>query len=77
MSRSRKKNPITTYCAHTQKKDKRWCNRAFRKLERQNLRVGRALPIKTIEIEDTWCFVGDGKWRCTPEDDLYEKIMRK
>ena len=77
MSRSRKKNPVTTYCAHTQKMDKCRCNRSFRKLERQNLHVGRALPMKTIEIQDTWYFVGDGKRRWTPDDDLYEKIMRK
>lgn len=77
MSRSRKKTPVTTYCAHTQKKDKRWCNRAFRKLEHQNLRVGRALPMRTIEIQDTYWFVGDGKFRWFPDDDLYEKIMRK
>lgn len=77
MSRSRKKTPVTTYCAHTQKMDKRWCNRAFRKLEHQNIRVGRELPMKTIEIQDTWGFVGDGKHRWTPDDDSYEKIMRK
>lgn len=77
MSRSRKRTPVTTYCAHTQKMDKRRCNRAFRKLERQNLRVGRVPPMKTIEIQDTWWFVGDGKHRWTPEEDLYEKILRK
>ena len=78
MSRSRKKTPVSTVaCCKSQKRDKRICNRAFRRKSKISLKQGRELPYRTREIMDVWNFAGDGKCYWGFDCKYIEEILRK
>lgn len=83
MSRSRKKNPfmaITT--ADSEKEDKRFANRKFRKLCRHLTRLqSEYIPTRIREVSEYWDFSKDGKvnwsystWR---DDEMMMIAYRK
>ena len=83
MTRSRKKNPGTTWaCCKSQKKGKQMASRKFRRRSRTELASGRdeRLPLKSIELTSPWDLGGDGKvlHNLTGRtDDDIRKIMAK
>ena len=77
MSRSRKKNPFSTYAGDSNKQDKRKSNRAFRRLSKVKIIKGKDAPMSLRDVSNIWCFAGDGKFRAKTEDPCYEEIMRK
>ena len=75
MSRSHRKSPCVTVIGRSNKKDKRFVNRAFRRMERTNTGTDRYLPERTREIRDVYDFTSDGLtfW----DDTLPSELMRK
>ena len=76
LSRSYKKNPIfgiTT--ADSEKWDKTYCNRRFRRLEKAAIEKGTEPPIRNDEAVNYWWFAKDGKHYMA--DWASEKNMRK
>ena len=80
MSRSRKKTPIFGWCGKSEKKDKRFANRMFRRKEKVKIAMEQyeKLPIDMDEIMNVWAMSKDGKgyWK---EALTFEngKFMRK
>ena len=77
MSRSRKKNPFSTYAGDSNKQDKRKSNRAFRRLSKVKIIKGKDAPKSIREVSNVYFFVGDGKFRVNMEHPYYKEIMRK
>ena len=82
MSRSKKRMPGCTCGGNiSRKKGKQVCNRKFRRKEHVLLhqREEQLLPLKSLEIMDTWDIGGDGKcfFGFYPEEEWYVKLMRK
>lgn len=74
MSRSRKRTPIRTILGRkSQHRGKKAASRRFRRIARVRLLVGReVLPLKSIEITDTYDLGGDGKvYR--PDDENWNR----
>jgi hypothetical protein len=61
MSRSVKHFPAGWWCYHSAKKDKRVCNRGFRRVNRERLKDDRPLMIDLDEYMTHWDFRADGK----------------
>jgi len=71
MSRSYKKNPIVgNTCAESEKRDKRYANRKFRKMIKSKLHTSHydtdtledtIFPSKQKDASDNWLFSKDGK----------------
>jgi hypothetical protein len=61
MSRSKRKKPFFRYCGHSDKQDKRFANRKFRKAEKRNLNVGVEPPSHKREVSNIYYFSSDGK----------------
>jgi len=63
MSHSRRKTPIFGNCGHSEKKDKRFANRMFRRKEKTKIAMGQfdSLPIYMDEVVDLWSMTKDGK----------------
>lgn len=87
MARSKRKTPIFgNSCAASEKQDKRFANRALRRIGKQQIQKcldfeGLA-PTLIKEVSSTWVFAKDGKHYWFPELDSqkYEyflKLMRK
>ena len=75
MSRSRRKHPFCGWsCAESEKKDKQFANRAFRRRVKIALAAGRVMP-KLREVSGVYWFDKDGKQRFDPQTS--EKGMRK
>jgi len=71
MSRSLKHHPAGGHTKNgSEKQDKRYANRAFRRLTNQMLSTGQydKLPIKIAELVDVWSMSKDGKsyWTDAP-----------
>lgn len=79
MSRSVKKNPVTTFVVcKSQKAGKVECNRRFRRIAKAWLKCGRTLPVRTREVMDQYDLGGDGKARWfSYSDEFIKKIKRK
>ncbi len=79
MSRSRKRIPVSTNaCCKSQKKDKRICNRTFRRKSKILLLKNEDLPLGTREVLNVFSFSGDGKHYVRSTDySLIEKVLRK
>ena len=78
MARSRKKTPVhgmTT--ASSEKEDKRFYNRRFRRVSKQALRVNpeREVLPHLREYSNPWCMDKDGKVRFDPKK--HPELMRK
>lgn len=80
MSHSKRKTPICGHTGRSEKKDKRFANRGFRRLTKSKIAVGDfdTLPIFMSEIMNVWAMSKDGKhyWKEMP---TWEggKYMRK
>lgn len=75
MSRSRNKlkfRAITT--AKSEKKDKQETNRKFRRIVKQNVKIGNEDLPKIREISNIWSFDKDGK---IYDPDMTAKDLRK
>lgn len=90
MSRSHKKHSAAKICGRSDKKDKRFANRRFRKLTKQLLREMETerLPQSMREVSTTYDFSSDGLaiWMPCPGPDhpnpwwteeAWKKMMRK
>ena len=77
MSRSRKKHPVVWCCGRSNKAGKRQANKRFRRIVHQRIKSGYYVPVHVKEITDFWCTPADGKFRLTPEDNYYEKSLKK
>lgn len=82
MSRSKKRTPAGTWChCKSQKKGKKVSHRRFRRKARIVLLSNdeTMLPIRQIEITDSWNLGGDGKtyYGYHPNEDWFMRIMRK
>ena len=77
MSRSRKKHPVVWCAGRSNKAGKRQANKRFRRLVNQRINSSYPIPIYVREVTDFWSMPADGKWRLTPEDDYYERSLRK
>ena len=82
MSRSRKRTPAGTWCCcKSQKRGKQICHRRFRRSEHCLIQVGtfELLPMHQRDVMSQWDLGGDGKcyYGYHPEDDWFQKIMRK
>jgi hypothetical protein len=90
MSRSHKKHSAAKICGRSDKKDKRFANRRFRKMTRQLLREleTERLPQSMREVSNAYTFSSDGlaMWMPCPGPDhpnkywnkeAWEKMMRK
>jgi len=78
MSRSRKKQPVTSVTTETsEKQDKRLANRVLRRNTRRQLGKDpeEAVLPEMREVSDPWMMGKDGKHRFDPEH--YPKGMRK
>ena len=75
MSRSRRKHPFCGWSyADSEKKDKQFANRAFRRRVKCALATGRVVPDRR-EVSKVYWFDKDGKQRFDPKTS--EKGMRK
>ena len=76
MSKSYKKTPIFGIAGSSEKEDKRFANRAFRRISRVllNKEEYEKIPIRMRETIDVWCMSKDGKsyWSNAP-DRFYRK----
>lgn len=76
MSKSVKKTPIGGIAGSSEKQDKRFANRAFRRITNSLIQTGdyEKLPLKIREIVDVWSMSKDGKryWNNAP-DYYYRK----
>lgn len=76
MGKSKKKTKIFGHCGHSEKKDKRFANRMFRRKQKAAIQVGELdkLPTDVEEVYPIWSMSKDGKeyW-----PDAQEKDMRK
>lgn len=75
MSRSFKKHPAIKIAGKSDKQDKRFANRLFRKISKRLMRLGKE-PLHFLkECSNTWSFSSDGLayWH----NDLDKKFMRK
>lgn len=63
MSRSRKKTPIFGHCGHSEKKDKRFANRMFRRRTKVKIAMEQyeKLPFYMDEVMEIWAMSKDGK----------------
>ena len=78
MSKSRKKNPASTVVnCKSQKKDKRLCNRAFRRKSKTCIKTDCDLPYRTRKIMNVYNFAGDGKCYWGFDCKCIEEILRK
>jgi hypothetical protein len=93
MSRSFKKNPIHgNTLAESEKKDKRYANRKFRKIIKNKIHASHydadtledtIFPSKQHDASDNWLFSKDGKHYWNPKRlskelvEYFKKIMRK
>ncbi len=77
MSRSMKRHPVIWCVGRSNKAGKRQANKRFRRLVNQRINSCYPIPIYVREVTDFWCMPADGKWRLTPEDDYYERSLRK
>ena len=76
MSRSYRKTPVFGITvAESEKWDKTFCNRRFRRMERKALESGTEPPLRNDEAVDYWLFAKDGKHYMA--DWASEKNMRK
>ncbi len=67
MSRSRRKHPFCGWSyADSEKKDKQFANRAFRRRVKCALATGRVVPDRR-EVSKVYWFDKDGKQRFDPE----------
>ena len=69
MSRSRKKYPVTGFsCKESDKMDKVFAHRRFRKRCKQLMKLQKELLYKLQEVSEVACFQKDGKhnWRFRP-----------
>jgi hypothetical protein len=76
VSRSRKKNPFTSFTnSSSDKSDKRKANRKFRREERIAILNDEDPPEDIAEVSDIYMFSKDGKHKF--DDDEYPNLMRK
>ena len=76
MSRSIKKNPVVGHtCAESEKQDKRFANRRFRKRARDAIAAGKEPPASIREVSEVWTFAKDGKHRLDAE--RFPQVRRK
>ena len=76
MTRSRKKTPICGHtCRESEKKDKRYANRAFRKRTHDAIASGNEPPRDIAEVSEVWTFAKDGKQYLDPEQ--FPGVIRK
>lgn len=61
MSRSVKHTPAGWWCGESAKQDKRFCNRGFRRINRERLKSDNPLMIDLDEYMSHWDFRADGK----------------
>lgn len=78
MSRSYQKTPrCGLTCATTEKRDKRFANRAYRRAVKVALHHGDELPLRR-EVTNVYCFDKDGKkWYGFIDPDILAKLLRK
>lgn len=77
MSRSRKRHPVIWYVGQSNKQGKRQGNKRFRRLVHQRMYLGCHLPNRVAEVMDFWCMPADGKRRLKPDDNYYERSLKK
>ncbi len=77
MSKSRKKNPVVWCTGRSNKAGKRQANKRFRRIVHQRINSDYPIPMYVKEITDFWCMPADGKMRLEPNDEYYEKSLRK
>ena len=79
MSRSYKKMPISGFTtAKSEKEDKRFANRLFRRASRNRIKSNREPFYRLREVCDVWDFAKDGKMYYDKEAvKKYPKVLRK
>lgn len=79
MSRSYKKTPISGFTtAKSEKEDKRFANRLFRRASRNLIKANREPFYKLIEVCNIWDFAKDGRVYYDKEAvKRYPKVLRK
>lgn len=74
MSRSTRKNKIFPTCGSSEKQDKRFNNRMFRKRENRFIKSGlfEEVPYSMNEVRNLWSMSKDGKhfWKDATKKDL-------
>jgi hypothetical protein len=63
----------------SEKHDKRFAHRRFRRHEREAIHHGREPPVSLRQISDIWNFNKDGKrwFGYHPEEEWWQRLMRK